>query len=69
MTTAPAKNFNLANKGSLEVGKDGDLTFFKLEDKQEKLVDSNGNVQQSEQILSPVACTVAGTLYQEREKK
>ncbi|MEY8458376.1 amidohydrolase/deacetylase family metallohydrolase [Lactococcus ileimucosae] len=69
VTTAPAKNFNLANKGSLEVGKDGDLTFFKLEDKQAELVDSNGNIQQSEQLFSPVACTVAGILYHEREKK
>lgn len=69
VTTAPAKNFGLKNKGSLEVGKDGDLTFFKLEDNQENLVDSNGNIQQSEQILTPVACTVAGVLYQESEKK
>lgn len=63
ITSTPAKNFHLSNKGSLKVGFDADITIFNVEDKNEKLTDSNGNNCYSTVLIEPIYSVVAGNAY------
>ena len=62
VTTVPADAFRL-NKGKLALGYDGDLTLFEVTCKKQELVDSNGNIEECEEIIRPIACAVAGKIY------
>jgi len=64
VTTTPAQTFRLKGKGSLEVGKDADLTLFEIADLAYDLKDSQGNIETSTQMIVPKRCVVAGNVYQ-----
>ncbi|RRK09598.1 amidohydrolase/deacetylase family metallohydrolase [Lactiplantibacillus garii] len=64
VTAAPADNFNLAHKGELAVGADGDLTIFNVVAAKKTLTDSNGNQRQTETVIKPCCAVVAGQVYE-----
>ncbi|WP_125589061.1 amidohydrolase/deacetylase family metallohydrolase [Companilactobacillus jidongensis] len=64
ITTNPADNFHLENKGSLKKGFDGDLTIFSIEDKEKELTDSNGNTETTNKVVVPHYAVVAGNVYE-----
>lgn len=64
VTAAPADNFNLANKGTLDVGADGDLTIFRVANESKTLTDSNGNQRQTETVIKPCCAVVGGQVYE-----
>ena len=64
VTAAPADNFNLATKGSLTVGADGDLTVFNVISKSKVLTDSNGNQRTTQTVIQPRYAVVAGQVYE-----
>lgn len=70
VTEVPAQTWGFKNKGKLEIGADGDISLFKLVNEEVHLVDSNGNVEVTNEAIIPVGCTVAGkyfTSFTERE--
>lgn len=64
ITTNPAENFNLKNKGQLKSGFDGDLTIFDVESKSKVLIDSNGNEKTTDMSIVPHFAVVAGEVYE-----
>ena len=63
VTINPAKLFNLASKGMVKVGYDGDLTVFKLVDKEKMLTDSNGFTCKTRWQIMPIRTIVGGNVY------
>lgn len=63
ITLAPAENFNLAKKGRLQPGMDADLTIFTITDGQKQLIDSNGNVRTTAEVIQPVKTIIGGRIY------
>ena len=64
VTVAPADNFNLAHKGELTVGADGDLTIFSVAKADKTLTDSNGNQRTTTTTIKPCCAVVAGQVYE-----
>lgn len=69
VTENPAKNFHLTTKGVLEVGKDADLTLFKIKNKEKYLIDSNGNEAIVSKEIQPTMTIVGGKVYPFEEAK
>ena len=69
VTENPAKNFHLTTKGVLEVGKDADLTLFKIKNKEKYLIDSNGNEAIVSKEIQPTMTIVGGKVYPVEEAK
>ena len=69
VTENPAKNFHLTTKGVLEVGKDADLTLFKIKNKEKYLIDSNGNEAIISKEIQPTMTIVGGKVYPVEEAK
>ena len=69
VTENPAKNFHLTTKGVLEVGKDADLTLFKIKNKEKYLIDSNGNEAIVSKEIQPTMTIVGGKVYPIEEVK
>ena len=69
VTENPAKNFHLTTKGVLEVGKDADLTLFKIKNKEKYLIDSNGNEAIFSKEIQPTMTIVGGKVYPVEEAK
>lgn len=63
VTTVPADNFHLTNKGKLAAGFDADITVFELVEGTKELVDSNGNTRTAIQLIKPVKTIIGGRLY------
>lgn len=63
VTSEPAKHFNLENKGEISVGKDGDLTIFKLTQNEKILVDSQNNERTMMTQIVPEWAVVGGDEY------
>lgn len=69
VTENPAKNFHLTTKGVLEVGKDADLTLFKIKNKEKYLINSNGNEAIVSKEIQPTMTIVGGKVYPVEEAK
>ena len=69
VTENPAKNFHLTTKGVLEVGKNADLTLFKIKNKEKYLIDSNGNEAIVSKEIQPTMTIVGGKVYPVEEAK
>lgn len=63
ITKAPATNYHLKTKGSLQVGMDADITVFNVKNKEKILVDSNGNECETHTIIDPQYSIIAGQVY------
>ncbi|WP_179394610.1 amidohydrolase/deacetylase family metallohydrolase [Lacticaseibacillus absianus] len=63
ITSAPARNFRLAQKGSLAVGQDADVTIFQVRQGHKTLTDSNHNDRETDTLVVPTHTIVAGTVY------
>lgn len=64
ITSHPAHNFNLARKGELKSGYDGDLTIFNVTPGHHELTDSNGNTATATTIVQPQYSIIGGHVYQ-----
>lgn len=67
VTINPATIFKLNNKGVLKVSYDADLTIFKIENKQQDVVDSNHNTYSISKVITPHYAVVGGQFYQVKE--
>lgn len=63
ITTVPAANYHLTNKGKLAIGMDADVTIFNIEDFSKTLVDSDGNTRKSTKTVEPIYSIVGGNAY------
>jgi len=63
ITKVPADIFNLTEKGKIEIGKDADFTIFDIKPDTKKLVDSSGNVRETEEIIYPIKTIVGGSIH------
>lgn len=63
ITEIPAKSFHLTNKGKMDIGKDADFTVFRIENKKETLIDSNGNTAVTAEVIQPVKVIIGGVLH------
>ena len=63
ITTVPARNFHLKNKGDLRIGKDADITIFDIKDGQKELIDSDGNKRITHQMVKPRYSIIGGQVY------
>ncbi|MGX7202891.1 dihydroorotase [Enterococcus plantarum] len=63
VTVTPAENFQLATKGHLKEGYDGDITIFKIEAGQKIVTDSNGFTRETKEWIKPVKTIIGGTVY------
>ncbi|WP_163654703.1 amidohydrolase/deacetylase family metallohydrolase [Listeria sp. PSOL-1] len=63
VTEHPADNFKLAKKGQLRVGYDADITIFDVKNGNKELVDSNGNKENTSELIVPIKTIVGGVLY------
>lgn len=63
VTRVPAENFHLTDKGSLEVGKDADLTIFDFKQEAKELTDSNGNKKVTDIQIQPLKTIIGGMIY------
>ncbi|REC32938.1 amidohydrolase/deacetylase family metallohydrolase [Enterococcus pseudoavium] len=63
ITTVPAQNFHLTNKGKLEEGFDADITIFEIVEKEKELTDSNGFTRQATEQIIPVRTIIGGVIY------
>lgn len=63
ITSIPAELFHLTNKGSIEIGKDADITIFDIVDETKELVDSNGNIRETKEVIRPRKTIVGGVIY------
>lgn len=63
VTSAPAKNFHLAQKGQLAEGFDADVTIFTIGSGEKELTDSNGFKRTATELIKPVKTIIGGTVY------
>lgn len=63
ITVAPAKNFNLNNKGKIAVDYDADLTIFEIIPADKELIDSNGFTRMAIEQIKPHQTIIGGVLY------
>lgn len=63
VTKAPAENFHLAQKGTLEIGKDADLTIFTIQAEEKTLTDSNGLTRVAKEQIRPIKTIIGGQIY------
>lgn len=63
VTSSPAESFRLKKKGRLQKGMDADITIFTIEDKNKKLIDSNGNTYTAKEQIVPKAVINGGEFY------
>jgi probable amidohydrolase EF_0837/AHA_3915 len=63
ITSVPAANFGLTSKGRLLRGRDADITIFDIKAGTEKLIDSDGYTQETQQLVRPRFCIVGGQVY------
>ncbi|MBO1084911.1 amidohydrolase/deacetylase family metallohydrolase [Enterococcus mundtii] len=63
VTSAPARQFNLATKGNIKEGFDADFTIYKFHDQEKQLTDSNGNTRTTTQQIIPVSVVIGGVSY------
>ncbi|MFS0945519.1 amidohydrolase/deacetylase family metallohydrolase [Enterococcus casseliflavus] len=63
VTSAPAKQFHLQNKGEIALGYDADFTIFRFEAGEKELTDSNGNRRITTQQIVPQKAVIGGELF------
>jgi len=63
VTSAPARQLNLATKGNIKEGFDADFTIYKFLDQEKQLMDSNGNTRTTTQQIIPVSVIIGGVSY------
>ncbi|NSN13022.1 amidohydrolase family protein, partial [Enterococcus faecalis] len=63
VTKAPAENFHLTQKGTLEIGKDADLTIFTIQAEEKTLTDSNGLTRVAKEQIRPIKTIIGGQIY------
>lgn len=63
VTKVPAKIFNLKDLGSLEEGRIGDLTFFKIIEQEKEVVDSTKKTQKVNAYIQPIAVIVKNQYF------
>jgi len=63
ITSVPAMQFHLTTKGTIEVGNDADITIFDIKEETKVLVDSNGNIRKTREVIQPLKTIVGGNIY------
>lgn len=64
VTSKPARTFHLKCKGDIEIGKDGDLTIYKIENTPKYIEDSKGNKEWIEYHFKPYQTIIGGVVYE-----
>ena len=64
ITKNPAAAFKLTGKGQLEIGFDGDVTIFKMQNGVKELTDSNGFTRETREQIQPTYAIVGGKVHE-----
>lgn len=68
VTKAPAEYYHMKTKGRLKPGMDADVTCFKVENQVRELIDSDGNKEETNQVITPIYTIIGGKTYVNESK-